>query len=97
MKKSNSKRIVPFIISFLLGIGISVNADVNPKMYAEVSKFGDHTIEITFSEEPVSGVDFSSVALFNTNEKAVEGIDARVTNCIQDGKTLKIEYENELK
>ncbi|MGN0179581.1 MAG: S-layer homology domain-containing protein [Monoglobaceae bacterium] len=97
MNKSYSKRIVAFIISFLLGIGISVNADANPKMSAEVSKFGDHTIEITFSEEPVSGVDFSSVALFNTNEKAVEGIDARVINCIQVGKTLKIEYENKLK
>lgn len=97
MKKTNSKRIVSFIISFLLGMGISVNADANPKMSAEVSKFGEHTIEITFSEEPVSGVDFSSVALFNTNEKAVEGIDAHVTKCIQDRKALKIEYENELK
>lgn len=82
------------VISALFGMNVIANTG---EMSAAADSFGGGKITVTFSEEPVSNIDFSGVYLINTNEKADGGADALVVTCFQDGRNLEIQYENELK
>jgi len=97
MKNKNFKRIVSLIISFLLGMGISVSADADLAMSATVSSFDDHMITVTFSTAPAGDIDFSSVTLINTNESVGGENDAYIVDSTIYGTNLVLTYENELK